>query len=163
MFSSNQKFIITGDREEDLKTALSCALSINFSPTHSLNAKRGIKAYKIEDSGTIIFYSYYNDSDKINLILIPEEEIGNFEYLMLTIQLYLSSKKYKSIANNIDYYDGDGSSHIGWELGCYDMYFEQLVEENEKQNSKSDKYICRPDYDHYAFLYLKPYWTYYAK
>lgn len=163
MFSSNQKFIITGDRIEDLKEVMTCALNMYYSPTHSYNGGRGIEAYKIEDDGTMVFYSYYNDRYIDKLTLIPKEEIGNFQYLILNIQLYLSSQKYKNIANNLSHYDGDGTSRIGWELGCYDMYYEQLVEENDKANEKSDKYICRPDYDHYACLYLKPYWTYYAK
>jgi hypothetical protein len=163
MFSSNQKFIITGDHIEDLSTALSCALNIYNSPRHYLNKKEGIKAYKIEENGTMLFYPYYNDKNKEKLTLIPEEEIGNFEYLMLTIQLYLTSKKFKNIVNNMSYYDGDGSSHIGWELGCYDMYYNYLMKEFDKLEDTKDKFSHYPEYDHYACLYLKPFWTYYAK
>lgn len=163
MFSSNQIFIITGDTIEDLNTALSCALNIHCSPVHIMNGIKGIKAYKIVEDGTMLFYSYYNDKDKEKLTLIPEEEIGNFKYLMLTIQLYLSSKKYKNCANNIEYYDGDGTSKIGWELGCYGMYHEHLMKEFDELEDSKDKFSHYPNYDHHAFLYLKPFWTYYGK
>lgn len=112
---------------------------------------------------TMLFYTYYNDNDKEKLIIIPKEEVGNFEYLMLTIQLYLSSQKYKNIAYNMSHYDGDGTSRIGWELGCYDMYHDYLMEQFNKMEDTKDKYSYYPDYDHYACLYLKPYWTFYHK
>ena len=134
MFSSNQKFLISGDEEKHLKTVLKCAIELDDIKPNG---------YSIDEEKGLILYQYL-DNNLQDISYIPEEEVGNFEYLFNIVRLYLSSKKYSSLLhkteNDADKYDG--SSGKGWIVGlCQDL----------------------GDYDWHSTIYIKPFWAFYHK
>ena len=134
MFTSNQKFRITGDNLKNLEEALKCILYFN-------NSK--IEGYSFDEDGMIL---HQWKSKKIEMTEIPIEEIGNYEYLFLLIQQYLVSTKYNNLlklTKNI-YENADGGCRRGWEIGAY----------KEELNKYDDWSKC---------IYIKPFWTYYSK
>ncbi len=139
MFSSNQRFLITGDKDNSLELALSCALSI------SVGGSKGIKGYHFDEEDGMILHLYITDSINDIVTKIPDEEVGNFKYLLLLIKQYLCSNKYNELLKKTknDCYWGDGDIYRGWELGYY---------------GELDK-----GYGWGHILYIKPYWTYYTK
>jgi hypothetical protein len=134
MFSSNQKFLISGDEESHLKMALKCVLELdNIKPN----------GYSIDEEKGLILYQYLDDNLQ-DIFYIPKEEIGNFEYLFNIVRLYLSSKKYSNLLRKTDNEADicDGSSRKGWLIGlCKDL----------------------GDYDYHKTIYIKPFWTFYHK
>ena len=135
MFSSNQRFLVSGDKDDYLKIALNCAIRICDSD---------MVAYSIDEKHGLILYKYITEKDK-NLTLIPEEDVGNFGYVYGIVKLYLSSQNYKNLLyntkNEADYLDG--SSHQGWLLGQYDE--------------------LKIDYGWNKAIFVQPYWTFYHK
>jgi len=133
MFSSNQKFKITGDKINSLKSALNCILSFHGSK---------IIGYSFSEDGMILHWA----SNRNEFNKIPEEDIGNIDYLFLLIQQYLISGQYKKLLKETkDKNEGaDGSSCEGWEIGAY-----------QQELKKYD--------DWSKCIYIKPFWTFYHK
>jgi hypothetical protein len=134
MFSSNQKFLISGDKDKYLKIILEVALKFDDSDPN---------AYYIDENNGLILCKYL-DNNLENISYIPEEEVGNFEYLFNIVKLYLSSKKYSNLLHNTKNEEdcSDGSSNKGWLIGlCSDFR----------------------DYDWHKIVYIKPFWAFYHK
>jgi len=134
MFSSNQKLSISGDHDKELRIFLNAILEYDSIKPN---------AYGIEEGKGLILYKWL-DKNLQDINYIPEEEVGNFEYLFNIVKLYLSSKKYQDLLhkteNEADQWDG--SSRAGWEIG-----------------------LCSNigDYDYHKIIYIKPFWAFYHK
>ena len=134
MFSSNQKLSISGDHDKELRIFLKAILEFdNIKPN----------AYGIEEDKGLILYKWL-DKNLQDINYIPEEEVGNFEYLFNIVKLYLSSKKNQTLLHETENEENkwDGSSIPGWEIG-----------------------LCKSlgDYDYHKTIYIKPFWAFYHK
>lgn len=136
MFSSNQRFIVTGETEKQLEAVLKCI---------SVYTGLKIEAISYEPDGVMVLWDYGIFNNSADIIKIPKEEEGNFEYLLCYIKQYLCSKRYDKLLKDTfnEWNNWDGSSHKGWEIG----YYGEL--------NKGD--------DWGRSVYIRPYWNYYSK
>ena len=146
MFSSNQKLIVTGDKNDDLKQTILFALFLRG------NIK--IKGYYIDSEAGMVLVSSDKIDGNTDLTLFKPEDVGNFDYLMNHIYLYLSSSTYKDLLRKVekeqdDYLEYfDGSTNNGWEVGAWE---------------EANKYKVKYPYDYRRILYIRPYLTAYSK
>lgn len=142
MFSSNQKLVVTGDKLKDLKQFLNCTLEM-WLPIKNPKLKHwGVKGYEITENDGLNLYIYIDEDIENRAVLIPEEEIGNEEYLFKVVEQYLVSNKYKKLLEKTYNPDknADGVSHPGWEL-------------------TTNKYGCGFS----EGIKIRPFWTFYHK
>lgn len=109
MFSSNQIFNITGDKESQLKVAIHCAMQF-------LDAKE-MRYYKVQNG--YIMFTEYGTEEKNGLQRIPIS--GDTDMVAMMAQKFLKTPDAKESLNAYDF--GDGSTYKGWELFIPEDYY----------------------------------------
>ncbi len=135
MFSSEQKFSINGDTDEDLRVALGAALSISGYKIKSYNYVNGeVFLYYTEDAGK---YSFP----------VP----ATLDLLTTLVSELLNSSDSEDYLSKVDSYDIDGSQNKGWEV-----YIPAGL-------SGQPEYAELRAGEWYIAFAVRPDWTYYHK
>lgn len=135
MFASNQRFRITGDTYDNLKTALRAALSIGEYDGQ-------VTAYHLSEDNGLVF-GWVKES-KHGWTVLPAP--ADVNYMLVVAENYLKGPMahttYAKMAAVESF--GDGDAEKGWEVYHPEDSFKDL------------------DLS-YAVIAIRPQWTYYAK
>jgi hypothetical protein len=119
MFSSEQKFEINGDKKENLKIAIDCALKLNDST---------IDGFKF-DNNRLIFGWLPKDKNEYKGYKRYPFEVTLDMATQIAWDYIHKTEEAREIFRNIEHLDIDGSEYKGWRIFVPQYYGKDRVEE----------------------------------
>jgi hypothetical protein len=135
MFSSDQRFLVSGDNKDDLRKVLALALELRMYGDKPFDANHpGVYGYMVHPKHGLIFTNEF-DKDYLGDPVIKYSTEMTLTMLVEQVYLYLESPDSVMLLHEQRRFEGDGGVNRAWEVHA-------------------------PSGD---IIAVKPAWTYYAK